>query len=103
MVEVNQLIWLSLRLGVLHNSISFMSFYTLTVWGVEPVVTHETSWLESTGLCGVRQSQAGGSSVEREPNVPLLIDDLLTGRYLKTRLDWCLLTALLAGLAVSVA
>ncbi len=21
----------------------------LTVWGVEPVVTHKTSWLESTG------------------------------------------------------
>ena len=27
-----------------------------TVWGVEPVVTHQTSWLESTGVCGVRQS-----------------------------------------------
>ncbi len=25
----------------------------LTVWGVEPVVTHQTSWLESTGVCGV--------------------------------------------------
>jgi hypothetical protein len=35
----------------------------LTVWGVEPVVTHQTSWLESTGVCGVRQKQAGGSSV----------------------------------------
>ncbi len=22
----------------------------LTVWGVEPVVTHQTSWLESTGV-----------------------------------------------------
>ena len=28
----------------------------LTVWGVEPVVTHETSWLKSTGVCGVRQN-----------------------------------------------
>jgi len=35
----------------------------LTVWGVEPVVTHQTSWLRSTGVCGVRQTQAGGSSV----------------------------------------
>jgi hypothetical protein len=31
--------------------------------GVEPVVTHQPSWLESTGECGVRQNQAGGSSV----------------------------------------
>jgi len=30
----------------------------LTVWGVEPVVTHQTSWLESTGVCGVRQNHA---------------------------------------------
>ncbi len=36
----------------------------LTVWGVEPVVTHQTSWLESTGVCGVQQTQAGGSSVQ---------------------------------------
>ncbi len=32
-----------------------------TVWGAEPVVTHQTSWLESTGKCGVRQNQAAGS------------------------------------------
>ncbi len=37
----------------------------LTVWGVEPVVTHQTSWLESTGVCGVQQNQAGGSSVRK--------------------------------------
>jgi len=30
----------------------------LTVWGVEPVVTHRTSWLETTGVCGVRQNRA---------------------------------------------
>ena len=35
----------------------------LTVWGVEPAVTHQTSWLDSTGVYGVRQNQAGGSSV----------------------------------------
>ena len=27
-------------------------------------MTHQTSWLESTGVCGVRQNQAGGSSVD---------------------------------------
>ncbi len=45
----------------------------LTVWGVKPVVTHHTSWLEGTGVCGVRQNHAGGSSVRKEPNVPLLV------------------------------
>ncbi len=35
----------------------------LTVWGVEPVVTHQTSRLVSTGVCGVQEKQAGGSSV----------------------------------------
>ena len=29
----------------------------LTVWGVEPDVTHQTSWLGSTGECGVPQNQ----------------------------------------------
>ena len=42
----------------------FFIFY-LTVWGVEPVVTHQTSWLESTGVCGVQQNQAGESSVQK--------------------------------------
>ena len=32
----------------------------LTVWDVEPGVTHEASWLDSTGVCGVQQNQAGG-------------------------------------------
>ncbi len=33
-----------------HLVISFFRFILhLTVWGVEPVVTHQTSWLESTG------------------------------------------------------
>ncbi len=30
----------------MHN----VSILHLTVWGVEPVVTHQTSWLESTGV-----------------------------------------------------
>ena len=37
----------------------------LTVWGVEPVVTHQTSWLESTGVCGVQPNQAGGNSARK--------------------------------------
>ena len=37
----------------------------LTIWGVEPVVTHQTSWLESTGVCGVQQNQAGGNSARK--------------------------------------
>ena len=28
-------------------------------------MTHQTCWLESTGVCGVRQNQAGGSSVSK--------------------------------------
>ena len=31
----------------------FSSFQYFTVWGVEPDVTHQTSWLGSTGGCGV--------------------------------------------------
>ena len=42
----------------------FLILY-FTVWGVEPVVTHQTSWLESTGACGVRQTQTGGSSGQK--------------------------------------
>ncbi len=30
------------------HSLQFMLY--LTVWGVEPLVTHQTSWLESTGV-----------------------------------------------------
>ena len=52
---------------------SFFSILCLTVWGVEPVVTHQTSWLGSTGQRGVRQNQAGGSSVQKESDVPLLV------------------------------
>ena len=39
---------------------SFSSSY-LAVSGVAPVVTNQTSWLESTDLCGVRQNQACGT------------------------------------------
>jgi hypothetical protein len=39
-------------------TISIYFIHNLTVWGVEPIVTHQTSWLESTGVCGVQQNQA---------------------------------------------
>ena len=42
---------------------SFHFMLYLAVWGVEPNLIHQTSWLESTGVCGVRQNQNGGSSV----------------------------------------
>ena len=51
---------------LLLSVILLHSFCYLTVWGVEPVVTHHTSWLESTGVCGVQQDQAGGSSVRKK-------------------------------------
>ena len=44
----------------------------LTVWGVEPDVTHQTSWLGSTGVCGVRQNQAGGSSAGKRVYCPVV-------------------------------
>ena len=43
----------------------------LTVWGVEPDVTRQTSWLGSTGECGVRQDQADGSSARERSNCTL--------------------------------
>ena len=45
---------------------TFMYFHLcLTVWGVEPDVTHQTSWLGSTGECGVPQNQVGGHFAQR--------------------------------------
>ena len=42
----------------LHSERNYHVFYQvslshvyLTVWGVEPVVTHQTSWLKNTGVC----------------------------------------------------
>ena len=46
----------TLRGQLLNGSFIFMLY--LTLWGGKPVVTHPTSWLESTGVCGVRQNQA---------------------------------------------
>ncbi len=44
---------------------SFHFHLYCTVWGVEPDVTHQTSWPESTGECGMRQNQADVSSDRR--------------------------------------
>ena len=35
-------------------------------------MTHQPSWLESTGVCGVRQSHAGGSSVKKTRQLRLI-------------------------------
>jgi len=56
-------------------------FVHLTVWGVEPVLTHQIPWLESTGVCGVHRNQAVAVAVEKlvgvllekEPKAPLLV------------------------------
>ena len=55
--------WLSkvdpaLRHNAPNSYLAFVLY--LTVWGVEPVVTHQTSWLESTGG-SLDQTSAHGS------------------------------------------
>jgi len=53
-------------------SFSFNTY--CTVWGVEPLVTHQTCWQESTGECDVQHNQAfvtlqtswRGSKTERD-------------------------------------
>ncbi len=32
-------------------------------------MTQQTSWLESTGVCGVDQNQAGGGSVQKRAQI----------------------------------
>ncbi len=49
------------------NHISIFVLY-LTGLGVEPVATHQTSWLDSTSVCGMQQIQAGESSVQKRTN-----------------------------------
>ena len=41
----------------------------LTVWGVEPDVTHQTSWLGSTGECGVPQNQVDELKARSTPTL----------------------------------
>lgn len=40
--------------------------YYLKVWSVNPVVTHDTTWLESTRVRVVPQSHGGEEFVEKE-------------------------------------
>ena len=50
-----------------------ISNYHLTVWGVEPVVTQQTSWLEGSDVCGLRQKRQkplNGRLARKEPKVP---------------------------------
>ena len=49
----------------MKNIFSALEFSSVTVWGVEPDVTHQTSWLGSTGECGVSQQQAGETFAQR--------------------------------------
>ena len=49
-----------------HGGImSLRSYPFYFTWGVAPVMTHQASWLGSTGTCGVQQHQAGVSSVRK--------------------------------------
>ena len=54
------------------NAPLFILFFILclTVWGVEPDVTHQTSWLGSTGECGVPQNQVGEHFAQRRALCP---------------------------------
>jgi len=56
---------LNALLQTTNTKLLYFFILYLTVWDVEPVVTHQTSWLESTGVCGVQQNQAGESSVRK--------------------------------------
>ena len=46
--------WLRACLHAPPTFVIFISRYTSTVWGVEPVVTHQTPWLESTGVLSMK-------------------------------------------------
>ena len=41
--------------ATLHRSM-FHLHLMLAVWGMEPVVTHQASWLDSIGVCGEQQT-----------------------------------------------
>ncbi len=52
-----------------YNSFRFIPYNLVCV---EPLVTHQSSWLETTGVCGV-QNQPGWSSLRNRAYVPLLV------------------------------
>ena len=56
-----------MRIICLQTAPVLLMFFTLclAVWGVEPDETHQTSWLGSTGECGVLHTQAGENSAQR--------------------------------------
>ena len=57
-----------------HPELPLFFISYLTVWGVEPVVTHQTSWLESTGAQVVcNKTKLVGVLFEKGPNVPLSV------------------------------
>ena len=76
-------------------------------------MTHQTSWLESTGVCGGRQSQSGGSSVQNRVQFPLallkcysawLVRELVvTGQVMLIRIVASLCTAAVAAASVRTA
>ncbi len=76
-----------------------MFTYYLTVWGVEPIVTHQTSWLVSTGACGVQENQAGGSSVQERAQCTVV------GSFDETSSNWVVMLSVMlhkhAGMLVS--
>ena len=43
----------------------FVFILCLTVWGVEPDVTHQTSWLGSTGECVVPQNSRARAAIDQ--------------------------------------
>ena len=68
-VELIHSIVYALTHPFLHH---FIPFYAL-VWGVEPDVTHQTSWLGSTDECGVPKTKLVRILLRQERNVPLLV------------------------------
>ena len=48
-------------------------------------MTHQTSWLGSTGECGVPKFQVGEHWLKEEPNVPLLVIWTKQSHHIVTR------------------
>ena len=55
------------------SRVIFIFILCLTVWGMEPGVTHQTSWLGSTGDVVCHKTRLVGILLKEEPNVPLLV------------------------------
>ena len=74
------------------QQISHLPFsYNLTVWGVQPLVTHQTSWLESTGVSGNRQSaiqQLCKAQQDSEFECQLMPISMAAGANIEHRSAW---------------